>query len=542
MARRAPTLADVSRAFRAARQDSALVPRADYDLARPSRFRRTRQGIDWTGSDADWHVRTETDRWKIVELCRDLERNDPYVGQGVGRLVANVVQGGFTLDVDTGDDEFDARVKDAWLRWADDPDACDFSGRHDWHDLERLALRRMVVDGDVLASFTSDDRLQLFEAHRLRTPTGDQKAVAGVVHGVQVDPAGRHLRYWVTHNEPSSAAALAPRALKEFARLDARDADGFRVTQLVHDPDRLSQTRGVSALCRTADTAGQHADLHFAKLVQAQITSCIGFIRERDLGALPTPTPALGSRTTETQSDGLARILETLAPGVIVDANPGERLVPFSPNVPNSEFFTHSLALLTILAVNLGLPVAVLLLDPSNTNFSGWRGAIDQARLGFSALQRTFAAQLHRPAYLWFLARLLQRDPDLGARADKLRAAGKDPFRHAWNPPTWRYIQPVDDATADILILGHGLMSPRELHAQHGREWDDVYRDTIADRAAAIRAACAEARAINGLFPEAGVSWREVCPLPQQDGLKLTVATSTPGAPAPTNPRQEAAA
>jgi len=399
----------------------------------------------------------------------------------------------------------------------------------------------MVVDGDVLASLTDDGHVQLFEADRLRTPTGQQKSVAGVVHGVELDAVGRRSAYWVVRDAVSSASA-APKTLKSYARLRARDAEGYLVAQLLHNPERISQTRGVSALCRTADTAGQHADLHFAKLVQAQITSCIGFIRERDPNGTPQPTPAIGSRTSETMADGLQRILETLAPGIIVDAAPGERLVAFSPNVPNAEFFTHSIALLTVLAINLGLPVAVLLLDPSNTNFSGWRGAMDEARRGFASLQRTLASQFHRPVWRWFLARRLRTDAVLSRLADALRAKGADPFRHAWNPPTWRYIQPIDDATGDVIALAHGLISPRELHGQHGREWSDVYKDTIADRSSAIRAACAEAAAINTTFPEARVTWREVCPLPQQDGLKITIPTSTPGAPAPAPASQEAAA
>jgi len=56
------------------------------------------------GTTGDYHLGSERDYFYVVELCRDLERNDTVISQALRRLVANVVQDGFTVDPNTGDE------------------------------------------------------------------------------------------------------------------------------------------------------------------------------------------------------------------------------------------------------------------------------------------------------------------------------------------------------------------------------------------------------------------------------------------------------
>ena len=71
--------------------------RADYDLSKSTRFRRSRAGVNSVGKHADYHYRSEAQFFRAMELSRDIDRNDIVVGQAVERLVDNVIQGGFTL-------------------------------------------------------------------------------------------------------------------------------------------------------------------------------------------------------------------------------------------------------------------------------------------------------------------------------------------------------------------------------------------------------------------------------------------------------------
>ncbi|NQT37803.1 MAG: hypothetical protein HQ581_09960, partial [Planctomycetes bacterium] len=60
--------------------------RADYDLSKQTRFRRSRSGVSAVGKHADYHYRSESQFFRAMELSRDIDRNDIVVGQAVDRL------------------------------------------------------------------------------------------------------------------------------------------------------------------------------------------------------------------------------------------------------------------------------------------------------------------------------------------------------------------------------------------------------------------------------------------------------------------------
>ena len=104
--------------------------------------------------------------------------------------------------------------------------------------------------------------------------------------------------------------------------------------------------------------------------------------------------------------------------------------------------------ILTLIGINLGLPLVMVLMDASETNFSGWRGAVDQARLGFRQNQKRLINRFHKPVYLWKVRQWMAEDAALRRAAAR---SDVNIFAHRWNPPTWPYIQPLQDATADLL-------------------------------------------------------------------------------------------
>ncbi len=96
------------------------------------------------------------------------------------------------------------------------------------------------------------------------------------------------------------------------------------------------------------------------------------------------------------------------------------------PTLPGLQFFEHSNMLLGILAVNLDLPLCVFLLDASETSYSGFRGAIDQARQRWREIQSWMMGSFHRPVYEWKVRQWAVTDSALRKaveRADELRAS-----------------------------------------------------------------------------------------------------------------------
>lgn len=520
MARRRPSAQNWSECFEQLR--------SDFDAAKDSRFQARLRGVMPLGSGADYHYRYERHLMYMIERARSFDRNNMVVGQGVTRLVNNVVQGGITLDANTGSGEADQIIAEKWEALTSSPERCDATGELDFHGKELLTLRAAIVDGDMVHLPLTDATLESVEAHRLRTP---QRTQRNVVHGVLLDQRRRPLEYWLTKEDVDPLRSV--QLVRDIRPYPARDKYGYRQVFHVRIPKRVSQTRGVSALAPITFPAGAHDDLQFAKLVQAQATSSWAVIHQFESDDLPGPAGQKGEQTVETQADGTQRTVEGLGPGMEYFGQPGEKLMGFSPNVPNPEFFEHALMVLTFIAINLDLPVQVLLLDPRQTNFSGWRGAWEQTKVGLRQLQRWLTAQFHRPYYLWQLRRWLLADERLAravlkapSRPNDFLAAGMpldaqregvDVAKHKWNAPVWPYIEPNKDMQADVGRVNN-LLAPRSaVAAERGRsDYDELVRRCIGDNGALLEAAAVKAAELNKehgtsfhpvqvLFP--GLSW-----------------------------------
>jgi hypothetical protein len=166
-------------------------------------------------------------------------------------------------------------------------------------------------------------------------------------------------------------------------------------------------------------------------------------------------------------------------------------------------------------------------MDGSETNFSGWRGAVDEARKGFVADQMNLVRRLNKGAYKWRLWwELQQRGSQFKKQFAKI---GDAIFRHNWNLPTWSYIEPVADAQGDAEQLKNALTSPRRLHAARGKDWEEIAEESIEDNAFAIQKAQAQAAKLNAEFPDSPpINWRDLIALPMPAGM--TMAMQDPAA------------
>lgn len=439
---------------------------AAWRAGRKSRYRPTADGMPGTAASGDWHYQNEDEFLRQMEVVREHERNDPVVNAALNRLTANVCQDGYTLDPQTGDAETDERLKEDWIEWSEDPRRCDRRGTLPFNGIAELTFRSMVRDGDCFVVPLKSGSLKVYEGHRVRTPHG---AADGVVHGVKLDSHRRPLAYHFTREpvEPGHPSDL----VGDVDRVSAFDSLGRPQVFHVGCPKRESQTRGVGWMAPSIDVVEMSANIHFAKMVQQQTVSCYSLMIKRTQGYNPLEGEGrdVGEEERQAYLEKLLTPLDEIRPGTIYDPLPGEELVGFSPNVPNPEFFDHASLLLTFLAINIDLPLAVLMLDPSKTNFSGWRGAIDQARVSWRSMQRRHIGQLHRLTYRWWVNHKLATEPWL---QEKFRG-GVPVDAHEWKAPAWDYIEPEKDAKADQLVVQSGMSTRRRRLSRRGESYDD---------------------------------------------------------------------
>jgi capsid protein len=490
--------------------------KADYDMSRASRFVRRRTGVAPQGATGDFHYRSQSKYYADMEQARDMDRNDPLIGILADRRVDNIVQGGFTLDPKTGDKKLDLDLFQRWEADTNDPDLCDIAGELTWREIERHCCRAESIDGDIVVVGTQDGQFQILEAHTIQTKT----SIANTFLGVTTDSYGKRIAYHVLNDADEFGRKDDPNII------DVRNKKGVRQLFHVYNPKRVTMTRGVTQLAPIFSYAGMLEDINFAKLVQQQSVSCWAVLHEFASGSTgkpPSVDGGYGETGAEQTSTGTRRT-EGITPGMEYWAQQGETLKGFSPNIPNAEYFQQVRLLLQVIGVNFGLPLCLVLMDGSETNFSGWRGAVDEARKGFIADQLNLVRRLNRPAYIWKVHQWLEKDAALKKAAKSLNI-----FAHNWNMPTWSYIEPVADAEGDATQLKNALTSPRRLHSARGKDWEEVSEEIIADNSYAIERAMKEATKINAANPgQPQVNWRDLIPLPMPQGM--TMAMQDPAA------------
>lgn len=500
-------------------RDAKASYRNDISAARTSRFKRTRQGVPVSGAGADYHYRSDRDYLHLVEYAWDMYLNDGAIKPLIDAAIRNLLHGGINPDPQTGDKETNDILKALWKDWSEDSDQCDAQGKLDFRSLSVQVLTGKLVAGDILALPLRSGAIRLMESQRLRTPSNANQKRFKIVHGVKMTAGRKPIEYFFTKDEIDPHKTI--RLVSDMIKIRARDRDGNKQVFHVYDPARTSQSRGLSALTPCFDLAGMFEDINFAKLVQQQAVSCITYIFNKVMTGNPLDTPpATGSATLETQDDGSSRYVENQGPGMKLFPPPGVEVTGFSPNIPNAEFFEQVKLILRLIGINLGVPLIAYMLDASETNFSGWRGAMDQAKMGFQDGQKNLVRDFHSPVYRWKVRQWMAGSPALAAAA---RQNGVNIFGARWDYPNWPYIQPLQDAQADSLLITSGLSSQRRVMAKNGQQIDEVRTETIGDNKTAIKEAMEAARELNKDLKdgEKPVLWQDILSLPQHAEIKI---------------------
>lgn len=499
----APDVAQRRAAMRAARlvergiisplEAERQVRLAGYSAAKPSEFRRVRTGL---GGEADSHLGSELDYWRVREYVRDMDRNDAIPGPLTDRAVTLCLGTGVAMDPQTGQARLDAEIRRRWTMWGEDPFLFDAGAKWDFATMERLGLRHAFLDGDAFGVPQNEGpragRVQFLEGDRI----AGSDATGKVLHGIEQDlELGNVVAYHALKRRPDtrrfSGFRVPAFTSENYLRIPAFDEDGRPRVWHILDPRRATQGRGITRFRGVFDELGMWGDILYAATEAHQVAACIPAFITSSSDVL------FGPRETRTEQRGLGSSTtpsyEELAPGTIPRLRPGEAISGVTGAGPPPNLAEHLRLLGRVIALALDLPYTLAFLDTGPTTFHGYRGELDQAKRAARWVQRWYPNCWHRPMYAWWLRREL---PALVADgfADEINAADRERtlFRVRPQPPAWPYVEPKTDAEADILRVREGLGSPRQILGEGGRDFDDTVDEAIADRASAIRKAEAE--------------------------------------------------
>lgn len=494
--------------------------RQEYALSRPSRFKRHRPGVTSSPTSGDYHIRSAEEYFRGIEYVRDMHRNDGVIKMLTTRSRTMQVQTGFSYDPKTGDRALDKALKEDHDEWWYDANRYDIAGEYSGPEAEKQAFEGMLRDGDFSAVGLDTMHLQFHLAHRLRTPTWGKKASSHL--GVTCNQQMRRTHYTFVNGEKNRVFEnLLARDTTTYDTWVDNDA-GIRQVFHVYHVDRCDMTRGITAYHPMVEYSGMFEDINFALLVKQQLAAFLGLsVEMADKNGVNDPE-SIGQNDSDVRGE-LEQKVDQMRPGMVLYPKAGKTAKILSANVPSNETMAHLKFILTILSLNLGLPLVTAWMDASETNFSGWKGANEVAQVGWISNQESFEERWHRPQTKWRIwMRLQEENTALGKMLRAARDKGINVFKHEWHKPRWKSVQPVEAATAKILRISSNLNSRRRELAEDGLDIDDTDAETVNDFGRLIWRAHRKAQKLVEKGVE-GVTWRDVLQrdLPKGISLKL---------------------
>jgi len=397
--------------------------------------------------------------------ARSLVQNVPYIAQGLRSLVAQTIGTGITprwLGAEAED--YDA----LWTKWAPYADA---DGLRDVYGLQAAAYRAMEQDGEVLLRIRSrrpEDGLpvpvqfQLLEIDWLDGARNERRGNNTIVNGIEYDPLGRRVNYWLFDAHPGE---LMP--LRRGAKASSSPVPAESIIHLFN-PERPGQGRGIT---RLAPVIASARDLQLYEDAEAQrknLETRLSVLASMGVDQLEGPQDLGGTSI----KGGAAKTgdLGALAGGGIIEVPPGMNMTVVSPTAAPG-YVDYVKLRLHIIAAGMGVTYEMLTGDMKEVNFSSARVRQNDFRRDVEMMQW----QTLVPGLCMAMCRAFVEHAYL-ARLVRARNLSID-----HSTPKWQYVNPQQDVRADLDEIAGGLSSFSEKLRQRGYKPDLVFSELRSD-------------------------------------------------------------
>ena len=357
---------------RARAESSALL---SYDMAARKRTRRVQRA-----SSADQDLLQDLPEMR--KNSRAMVRDDSAAAAMVRVLQDNVIGTGLVPQMMV--DRRTLQLSDAEAdRWNDDVEAfwAQVSGQIDASEgckfaaMQGLVLNSLVVDGEFLAHrvYIEDGQSAIARTVGTAWELDPNEGIEDVRSGVELGPRQNAVAYWITPRHPDEQMVrwrnkdLAENKPKRWARY----AGGQHSVLHGYRRDRTGQTRGVPFFAPAFALVEAMNDMLETELQAARAAAKFcAFIKQS--------VDASGFGGVTQSGDG--QWYEKLESAAIRYLNPGEELVPYTPNRPGNNFEPFVVRVLRSICAALGLPYELVAKDFGGMNYSSARVALLEAR------------------------------------------------------------------------------------------------------------------------------------------------------------------
>lgn len=421
-------------------------------------------------------------RWLRYELrtmrarSRELVRGEAYAAGFVDKCVTNIagprpfflqakVKFGSSGELNA---TANTAIEQAWRAWSR-PGGCEVTGKLSLGELDRLVVRCIARDGEVLIRKVQNDpreslRLQLLDIDRLDEQRNENLPDGAIKMGVEVDRAGKPRAYHILREHPGE--------LGEWTRGSARESEPVRAADIWHlfVADWPEQVRGVpwmhAAMIRLWNLGG----FEDAAVIAARVGAT-------QMGFITTPDGAATSLAQSSQPAG-----EGMPPTPVINAEPatfpvlaqGQSIEAWDPKYPDAAVEPFIRACLRGAAAGCkGMAYHNFANDLSGVNFTSGRLGERDERDMWMAVQDWYVDHYAEPrAAEWLRIEVLRG-------TFPLAYAGYREYLR-FQPKRWPHIQPREETEANIAKLDHGLTSPQAVITAVGDDPEEILDDIAA--------------------------------------------------------------
>ncbi|MCF0157907.1 MAG: phage portal protein [Veillonella sp.] len=437
-----------------------------YDAASTDRL-----NSDWRPAYGTAEQLATGQRDIIRGRARSAEMNSDLAESAVIAVLRNVIGQGIKpqAKVRSGkgklNGNLNAKIERAWAKWTEAKNA-DVRGLSNFYELQEMALRRMLYDGEILINKTAQGdylplSIQLIEAENIGA-TGMQNGKNNIINGVEVNEYGKPIAYHVYQSDPMG--------MRSFNTLRLTTDQAF----LLFKPTRPSQIRGVSHLALVLKRIHDIDEYMDADLIAARVSACFSaFITSANSGR----------QIAMMQRDSKGRPNMVMAPGTVQHLRPGESVSFADPKRNAGTASEYSATQTRRISSGLGMSADIVARN-INGNFSAARQNLLEDQKTFRQLQEFVIAHFCMPIWRAFIDALY-----LAGELPADYLTNKDKYQEvSWLAPGWSWIDPVKEVTANKEAIKSGLTTLEEVCAASGRDWEEVLeqRKLEQDRAAEL--------------------------------------------------------
>ena len=303
---------------------------------------------------------------------RQLVQTQPHAAAALNMYVHFVVGDGLQINPDTGNDSFDRKASDNWIR---------FSTLNQFDERFREIVLRTFRDGECfIRRFVTPDgiRLRFIDPEDIVSPSDRLLNAPQGIRFSETD-AETPIEYFVAVHNSSTV------------EIESVDASEILHIKLGVDSNAA---RGIPLLTPVIARLKQYDNWLQSLLALHSVRSAVALVK-RYVSSSPGDILSQASRsaTTTANADGRTTRRQKLQPGSIIHASAGVEYQMLSPNIQATDADVLGRAILLSVASGLGLSETMLTADSNNANYASSVVAETPAFMAFRAHQRRFCAR-----------------------------------------------------------------------------------------------------------------------------------------------------